>query len=348
MNPRLQSYPWRFRATVLASTTAEVFIWRSPGDNSNRRQLDRWRSKPLLRAPSRAGLELNVLSPDFPLPTPTRAMKYRHEQPWMSFRSSCRFPGESARLQAAAHPAPSGSPRRISAGPRRDVGQFPGVPDPCAERAGGAGKPDRFRSGDPFPRPAGVAFPSHRLGLKSPEADDLLRKIESLRPRLSKLSEGSRRVSESLDVNTVLREVIDNARYLTGARYGALLTHEPSGSMQDLITSGTRSRGGSAADDPAPGAGTLGYMNEVREPLRLRDIASHPSSTGFPENHPPMKTFLGMALRPRRALPRNPYPYCAGVTWSREHEECRLSRNRNRPTIQPDPPEFSGSAVGHA
>ena len=149
----------------------------------------------------------------------------------------------------------------------------------------------------------GVAFTSHRIGLKSPEADDLLRKIESLRPRLSKLSEASRRVSESLDVNTVLREVIDNARYLTGARYGALLTHEPSGSMQDLITSGTRSRGGSAADDPAPGAGTLGYMNEVREPLRLRDIASHPSSTGFPENHPPMKTFLGMALRPRRALP---------------------------------------------
>ena len=45
------------------------------------------------------------------------------------------------------------------------------------------------------------------------------------------------------------------------------------------------------------GLGLLGYMNEIREPLRLSDIASHPSSVGFPENHPPMKTFLGMPVR---------------------------------------------------
>ena len=38
-------------------------------------------------------------------------------------------------------------------------------------------------------------------------------------------------------------------------------------------------------------------MNEIREPLRLSAIASHPSSVGFPENHPPMKTFLGMPVR---------------------------------------------------
>ena len=40
-------------------------------------------------------------------------------------------------------------------------------------------------------------------------------------------------------------------------------------------------------------------MNEIREPLRLADISSHPSSVGFPENHPPMKTFLGMPIRHR-------------------------------------------------
>ena len=38
-------------------------------------------------------------------------------------------------------------------------------------------------------------------------------------------------------------------------------------------------------------------MNEVREPLRLAEISSHPSSVGFPSNHPPMKTFLGMPIR---------------------------------------------------
>ena len=45
------------------------------------------------------------------------------------------------------------------------------------------------------------------------------------------------------------------------------------------------------------GQGLLGQLKEVREPLRLSHIASHPSSIGFPGNHPPMKTFLGMPIR---------------------------------------------------
>ena len=64
--------------------------------------------------------------------------------------------------------------------------------------------------------------------MRSTEADDLLQEIESLRTRLSTLSEASRRISENLDINIVLQEVIDNARSLTGARYGALLTYEQS------------------------------------------------------------------------------------------------------------------------
>ena len=41
------------------------------------------------------------------------------------------------------------------------------------------------------------------------------------------------------------------------------------------------------------GLGLLKYLNEIEGPLRLADIASHPRSVGFPEGHPPMKTFLG-------------------------------------------------------
>ena len=133
--------------------------------------------------------------------------------------------------------------------------------------------------------------------MKSPEAADLLQEIESLRTRLSKLSEASRRVSENLDLSIVLQEVIDNARYLTGARYGALLTYEPSGSIKDFITSGLSPEEIELLNTSPQGLGLLGYMNEIRDPLRLTDIASHPSSVGFPENHPPMKTFLGMSIR---------------------------------------------------
>ena len=57
------------------------------------------------------------------------------------------------------------------------------------------------------------------------DSEDLLQEIESLRTRLSKLSEASCLVSESLDLDVVLQRVINFARSLTGARYGALLTY---------------------------------------------------------------------------------------------------------------------------
>ena len=151
--------------------------------------------------------------------------------------------------------------------------------------------------GTPISRSGEVAAESRQNGSRPIDVDDLLQQVEALRTRLSKLSEASRRVSEDLDVNVVLQEVIDNARYLTGARYGALLTYKQSGDIQDFITSGLSSEEIQLLNTSPKGLGLLGHMNEIREPLRLADIASHPSSVGFPENHPPMKTFLGMPIR---------------------------------------------------
>ena len=140
-------------------------------------------------------------------------------------------------------------------------------------------------------------FASRPNGKGSMETDDLLQEIESLRTRLTKLSEASRRVSENLDLNIVLQEVIDSARYLTGARYGALLTYEPSGAIQDFLTSGLSAEEIRRLKTLPQGLGLLGYMNEIREPLRLTDIASHPGSVGFPEKPPTDEN-----------LPRNAYP----------------------------------------
>ena len=44
------------------------------------------------------------------------------------------------------------------------------------------------------------------------------------------------------------------------------------------------------------GLGLFGYVNRRREPLRLANLHEHPESVGFPENHPPMKTFLGIPI----------------------------------------------------
>ena len=155
------------------------------------------------------------------------------------------------------------------------------------------------KSGKRPSRTAEHAFTTHQNGTESVEPSHLLENIESLRTRLSKLSEASLRVSETLDVNTVLKEVIDNARDLTGARYGALLTYDQSGGIQDFLTSGLSAEEIERLTISPKGLGLLGYMNEIREPLRLADISSHPNSVGFPENHPPMKTFLGMPIRHR-------------------------------------------------
>ena len=69
-------------------------------------------------------------------------------------------------------------------------------------------------------------------------ADDLMRENQALRERLSRLSEASLRINESLDPDTVLQEVMDNARTLTAARFGAITTLDDDGGLLDFITSG--------------------------------------------------------------------------------------------------------------
>ena len=122
---------------------------------------------------------------------------------------------------------------------------------------------------------------------------------EELRNRLSRLSEASLRITETLDLDTILQGVIDGARSLTGARYGALLVLDDAGRMQDLVTSGMTPEERRRLGALPKGLGLLGYLSEIEGPLRLAEIAGHPSSVGFPEGHPPMKTFLGAPVRHR-------------------------------------------------
>ena len=111
------------------------------------------------------------------------------------------------------------------------------------------------------------------------------------------MAEVSLGIASNLDMDAVLQGVIDGARSLTGALYGALVSFDDSGGIRDLVTSGMTPQEIHELGPPPKGLGLLGYLNEVPKPLRLRDIASHPRSVGFPENHPPMRTFLGTPIR---------------------------------------------------
>ena len=123
--------------------------------------------------------------------------------------------------------------------------------------------------------------------------DALIREIERQRARVAKMSEVGRRVTESWDLSTVLQEVVDGARSLTDSRYGAVGVFDDSGQVRQFITSGMTPEERKLLGSLPQGLGILGYLNEIQEPLRLADLTSHVRSVGFPENHPPMKTFLG-------------------------------------------------------
>ena len=125
------------------------------------------------------------------------------------------------------------------------------------------------------------------------EADRLKRENGALRARLAGLSAATLRITENLDLDAVLQGIIDGARALTGARYGALLVLGHAGDVEGLITSGITPEQIAAIKAEPKVLGLLQYLNEVEGPLRLRDIAGHPRSIGFPKGHPPMGSFLG-------------------------------------------------------
>ena len=125
---------------------------------------------------------------------------------------------------------------------------------------------------------------------------------EKLRDRLSKLSDASLRITASLDLDTTLQAVIDGACSLTDARYGALLVFNDDESVGRFLASGIGYEEQQLIGSWPTAVGLLGHLRDVQKPVRLQDLASHPASKGFPENHPEMKTFLGAPIRHQSEL----------------------------------------------
>ena len=118
-------------------------------------------------------------------------------------------------------------------------------------------------------------------------AGDIERENQALRERLSRLSEASRRINESLDLETVLQGVLDSARSLTGARYGVIALVGASGRIEDSVTSGLTPQEHQGFMDFPEGMPFFEYLNGISEPLRLRDFHTYTRSLGLPEFRPP-------------------------------------------------------------
>ena len=120
------------------------------------------------------------------------------------------------------------------------------------------------------------------------QADDQAREIAELRDRLSRLSQASLRINESLDFDTVLQGVLDSACSLTGARYGVITLLNESGRIQDFLYSGLTPEESRRFAEFPNGMLFFEYLSSISEPLRLRDLHSYVRELGLPEFHPPM------------------------------------------------------------
>ena len=118
-------------------------------------------------------------------------------------------------------------------------------------------------------------------------AGELERENQALRDRLSRLSQASLRINESLDFETVLQGVLDSACSLTGARYGVIALVGASGTIEDSVTSGLTSEEHRRFMDFPEGIPFFEYLNGISQPLRLRDFHSYMRSLGLPEFRPP-------------------------------------------------------------
>jgi GAF domain-containing protein len=118
--------------------------------------------------------------------------------------------------------------------------------------------------------------------------------------RFKRLIDVGTTLLSELDVETVLRSVVEAARELTSAEYAALgVLDRDRKELERFIYLGIDDETKRAIGSLPRGRGVLGELIREPAPLRLRDVNEHPHAYGFPPGHPPMHTFLGVPITVR-------------------------------------------------
>lgn len=126
--------------------------------------------------------------------------------------------------------------------------------------------------------------------------------------RLRVLVDAGIALSSELSLDALLQRLVEIAAELTGARYAALGVLDRSGDwLESFVTTGIDAETHAAIGDLPHGRGILGALIRDAQPLRLHDLSADPRSVGFPANHPPMRTFLGVPVRLRGVVYGNLY-----------------------------------------
>ena len=129
--------------------------------------------------------------------------------------------------------------------------------------------------------------------------DELLQEIAVLRDRISKLSTASLRISASLDLETVLSEVVESACVLTGAHSGGIATIGDSGQPEDFVSSGYTPNEHRQILEWTDGLGVFQHFRDLEGPLRLTDLPGYIRSLGFSPSPLLPKTVQATPMRHR-------------------------------------------------
>lgn len=123
--------------------------------------------------------------------------------------------------------------------------------------------------------------------------------IVDTRDQLSALTEAMLAVNSGLDLEATLHRIVRAAMALVDARYGALGIRGPDERLTEFLAEGVADETRRRIGRLPQGHGLLGVVLRQPKALRLDDLADHPDATGFPANHPPMHSFLGVPISVR-------------------------------------------------
>ncbi|WP_037310023.1 sensor histidine kinase [Amycolatopsis orientalis] len=166
----------------------------------------------------------------------------------------------------------------------------------------------------PSEREAAGEAPSSAAALTGLRLDELLHEVQErlseivkTRDRLQGLLDAVLAVATGLELDSTLQRIVQAAVELVDARYGALGVLGDEDGLSEFVYEGidpeTRSKMGHLPE----GRGLLGLLIHEPHPVRVADLSKHPASVGFPANHPPMHSFLGVPVRVRDEVFGNLY-----------------------------------------
>ena len=114
-------------------------------------------------------------------------------------------------------------------------------------------------------------------------------------------------ITSASDMHDALAQIVLSACELTDAQYGALGVIGEGDNLSAFITHGLTDAEREGIGDLPTGRGILRLLIDKPEPIRLANLEDHPASSGFPPNHPPMSSFLGVPVRIRGTVFGNLY-----------------------------------------